>query len=235
MDQTKKLLKQFEGTLKDIKPLLLEKYGDKDAEKFCREAYQEFAENILPQIPDIGGAKNPYNRFLNLTAMALAIYRVVQKRNGTVEEAGEIAYKGTILLAEKMPKTMMKLYGRWTNSRISYPRLRKEAQQSQMRRYPQDWVYEFVDGNGQDFDYGIDMHECGIMKFLEDNDALALTPYLCAVDYITFDVMGIELRRTQSLAYGCKKCDFRFIVKGNPMKPTWPPAFPEKRCGKQKP
>jgi hypothetical protein len=43
--------------------------------------------------------------------------------------------------------------------------------------------------------------------------------------------MGIELRRTQTLAFGCEKCDFRFKKKGQPLRPEWPPDFPEKNCG----
>lgn len=230
MEKSNKLRKQFESTLADIQPILAEKYGHEGAENFRKEALQEFSDHIIPQLPDIGGERNPYDRFLNLTAMALAIYRVVGRRNGTVEEAGEIAYKGTMRLAEKMPKMMRRLYGLWTNSRLTHPKLRKEARTSQKRVYPGDWVYDFVEGDGENFDYGIDMYECGIIKFLKAQNALELTPYLCAVDYITFEAMGIELRRTQTLANGCKKCDFRITLRGEPLKPSWPPVFPERKC-----
>jgi hypothetical protein len=74
------------------------------------------------------------------------------------------------------------------------------------------------------------MYECGIMKYLETQDALEFTPYLCAIDYITFFAMGIELRRTQTLAFECEKCDFRFIMQGKPRKPSWPLDHPERNC-----
>jgi hypothetical protein len=232
--QQSDLLKQFDQNLTNIRPVLLEKLGEKDAVSFHKEAMQFYAAQVIPQIPYIGGKKNPYTRFLVQTTMALAIYRTMQKRGRSLEEAGETLYKGMLTMFGSMPKLFLHLYGRFINSRPYYPTLRKQARASQLRKYAEDWVYEFVDGNGNEFDYGIDMYECGIMKFLEAQDAGELTPYLCAVDYITHNAMGIELRRTQTLAYGCEKCDFRFIVKGaHPVDPSWPPAFPEQNCAKQ--
>jgi hypothetical protein len=234
--QQNKHLKQFQQNLTSIQPVLVEKFGEKITPVLQREAKQIYAEQVIPQIPFIGGKKNPYTRFLLQTTMALAIYRTLQKRGVNLEEIGEILYKGMLVMFKSMPRLFLHAYGRFLNSKVYYPTLRKQAKESQLRKYRGDWVYEFVEGVGGEFEYGIDMFECGIMKFLETNDAAELTPYLCAVDYITHHAMGVELRRTQTLAYGCEKCDFRFIVKGaRPMDPSWPPEFPERNCRNQNP
>jgi hypothetical protein len=41
-----------------------------------------------------------------------------------------------------------------------------QARWTQQRRYPGDWMCEVVDGAGQPFDFGMDITECGIVKFL---------------------------------------------------------------------
>jgi hypothetical protein len=223
--QKKKMERQFRKTLRAIMPLLEEKYGPDEALIFHQEALLLFTDQIVHTLSYIG-ASNPYGGFLAQTAMALALYRVIEKQGGTLEEAAELIYKGMLLLVAGMSKTFLHLYGRWTNSKLYYPRLRKQARTSHLRRYPEDWVYDFVEG-GQDFDYGIDMHECGILKYLVSQGAAELTPYLCAVDYITYHAMGVELRRSKTLAVGCSICNFRFRVHGKPLEPSWPPHFPE--------
>jgi hypothetical protein len=93
-------------------------------------------------------------------------------------------------------------------------RLEKAARDSQERRYPADWVFEIVPGDGQSFDYGKDVTECGIVKYLDAQGADELAPYLCEWDYIMAETLGIQLRRTKTLAWGCDRCDFRMTRDG---------------------
>ncbi|MCE5209106.1 MAG: L-2-amino-thiazoline-4-carboxylic acid hydrolase [Chloroflexi bacterium] len=226
--QKSKMFEQFKTMLKTIRPLLEEKYGVEEKSMFQQHALTDFHDRIVPNIPFIGGRANPYTTYLEQTAMALALYHTVQEWGGGLEQAGELIYKGMLLVASKYPKPLLHIYGMWANSKFQYPRMRREARISQRREYAADWVYDFIEGEGQEFDYGIDMHECGILKFLTDQGAEELLPYLCAVDYITYHAMGIELQRNETLAVGCARCNFRFIVSGNPLNPSWPPVFPER-------
>ena len=228
----KKLIRQFKRTLDTIHPVLLEKYGAQAAQ-FQQAAMQIYVDEVIPTIPYIGGKANPWTPFMLQTALALGVQRAVQQRGGTVEEAGEIIYRGMQLMLSQMPKPFLWLYGRWVNARFQFPRLRRAAQASRKRVFPLDWVYDFVKGDGKTFDYGIDMLECGIIKYMEEQGTHELTPYLCAVDYITYHAMGVELHRTKTLDFGCDRCDFRILVGGKPKKPTWPPAFYEKGCGEE--
>jgi ribosomal protein L37AE/L43A len=61
-------------------------------------------------------------------------------------------------------------------------------------------------------------------------DAKELTPYLCNTDYVISKAMGTGLRRTMTLAWGCEKCDFRY-VKGGETQDAWLPKFVERQCG----
>jgi hypothetical protein len=225
--QKNKMSRQFCKMLKTIKPLLTEKYGDQKAIEFQQQAMLDFEQRIIPAIPYIGGQANPYTIYLEETGMALALYHTVLGWGGNLEEAGELIYKGMTLVVSTFPKPLLHLYGRWSNSKIHFPRMRKDALNSLKREYPGDWVYEFVEGNNQDFDYGVDMHECGILNFLAKQNASELAPYLCAVDYITYYALGVELKRDETLVVGCQRCNFRIKVPGKPLTPSWPPNIPE--------
>jgi hypothetical protein len=108
-------------------------------------------------------------------------------------------------------------------------RLKEAAEKTQERRYPGDWVATFVEGDGEQFDYGLDVVECGICKFYRTQNAEELTPYMCLSDYILSDAFARGLVRYKTLAEGDDVCDFRF-KKGrgsfvNPLRNGWPPIF----------
>lgn len=78
---------------------------------------------------------------------------------------------------------------------------------------------DYVEGDSQTFDYGVDYIECASCKFLEAQDASELGPYVCAVDKVASVMLGWGLRRTKTLAEGDEKCDFRFKRGGNTFVP----------------
>jgi hypothetical protein len=56
----------------------------------------------------------------------------------------------------------------------------------------------------------VDYTECGIVKYLAEQGAPELAPYLCWLDYPMCAAMRMGLIRTKTLALGDKKCNFRF-------------------------
>ncbi|MGZ7050168.1 MAG: L-2-amino-thiazoline-4-carboxylic acid hydrolase, partial [Methanobacterium sp.] len=89
------------------------------------------------------------------------------------------------------------------------PYIKMGADRSAERRFLEDWVYSFCEGNG-DFDYGLDFTECGIQKFFHKYNADEFTPYLCAMDILMSDISNAGLHRTETLAEGGNKCNFRY-------------------------
>jgi len=63
---------------------------------------------------------------------------------------------------------------------------------------------------------GLDHTECGIVKYLTREGAPELARYLCWVDYPVFAAMRVKLIRTETIAQGCQRCDFRFS-RGQPV------------------
>lgn len=89
---------------------------------------------------------------------------------------------------------------------------RKEwSSQSHLKKYRNDWVVDIIEGGPQDdFVLGYDYHTCGICNLCRDEGCFELAKYLCRMDYVLADMMGMKLTRTQTLAEGGKYCDFRY-------------------------
>jgi hypothetical protein len=73
-----------------------------------------------------------------------------------------------------------------------------------------DFEVEYVVGERDDFDLGVNYLKCGNQSFAMKHGGEAFTPYICMSDIALSDAMGWGLTRTQTLADGCQYCDFRF-------------------------
>jgi len=212
LSRKSQLLKAFDRSLSRIKGVLISRYGEEQANTLIRESRQEY-EAIIPQIPFIGD-KNPLLIFLLPSTRYLALYRVLQRRGRGVEDAGELAYEIGEAEFRAIPKFVRSVIGYLWFSRWFQRRLKRRATESHRRSYPEGYVLNYVEGDGQTFDYGVDYTECASCKFLEAQGALELAPYVCSVDKVASEMLGWGLSRSMTLAEGCIKCDFRFKKGG---------------------
>ena len=217
-----KLLKNFDKTIKKVKDVFLNLYGEKLTNNLIKEARQEY-ESLIPQLPYIGN-KQPFTQFLISSAWYLALYRTLKAHGKTVEETGEIIYQITKTYLDSMPWFIRRFLGRMDFSQRSLQKIQKRAKESQKHQYPGDYVFTFVEGDSKEFDYGVDYIECAVCKFLEVQGASELAPYICPVDFLYSEALGWGLIRTQTLAEGYEKCDFRF-KKGGKTKIAVPEAL----------
>jgi hypothetical protein len=95
------------------------------------------------------------------------------------------------------------------NNPEAIPYMKYAAEMSLKKKFPEDWVYNFLEGN-EEFDLGMDFTQCGIQKLFHKYDADEFIPYLCAMDIIMSECGNLGLHRTQTLAEGNNKCDFRY-------------------------
>ena len=210
------IMRQVRFFLRHHRKHFIDTYGKQEGEAIASESLQRF-EALLPDLPYIGGGGNRYTRHLYITAALLAVYRSVQARGATAEEAARLIYLGAASFFNSFPTRWLM---RWQGRRMLTPkrmeRLRRDAAHSQERRYPDDFVYEWVEADGHDFALGMDVTECGAMKYLEREGAGELASYGCWIDYPQFEAMGLRLDRTETLAQGGQRCDFR-ISRGKPV------------------
>ena len=210
--QKSRFLKDFDRMAACVRRVLISRYGEEQAKALVSESRREY-EALIPQIPYIG-EKSPMLIFLLPTSRWLAVYRALQKRGATVEDAGRLIYEMMEAETKAIPRPVRRLTGWLWFSPLLLRRVTKRAAESQRRQYPGGYVFTYVEGNGRDFDWGIDYAECSSCKLLKAQNAMDLAPYICAVDKVSSELLGWGLTRTMTLAEGLEKCDFRFKKGG---------------------
>jgi hypothetical protein len=208
----------FDEHAGNVRPVLVRRYGVELAGTLLREAHR-VTERLLPQIPYIGGDQNPMTHHLVRATTTLALYRAMQAQGMTAREMGRAVYDAVVEAIRPLP---FRPAGPPPPEFLQ--KRREEATKSQARRYPGDWVWTFVEGDGRTFDYGYDFSACGAKKYYEAQGAAELLPYFCFLDFVTTRPSGRVLMRTTTLAEGGDRCDFRF--RAARVDDQWPPPFP---------
>jgi hypothetical protein len=217
------ILTQFDVHARAWRPFLATSYGDEFAEAVLKDAREQY-EALIPEIPYIGGDENPMTRHLIRSTTSLALYKAMKARGKTAEETGKIIYDAVVKRASHLKPWPLKISPEDVRKR------REQAERSQERRYPGDWVWEYVEGDGVEFDYGYDFLECATQKFYHAQGADEFLPFFCFLDFPINEAYSKGLwgfTRTMTLAEGYEKCDFRF-KKGGKTEHKWPPPFLKK-------
>jgi hypothetical protein len=220
------MLDELETLRSSIARMLIKRYGSAQGKVLDQKVQQEL-EITLAQLPSIGTPEeNNWAKNMPSAALALAAYRVLVPEYATLEEVGQVIYEAAQNSMSGIPAFAMRAT---YNERGRIEKLKLLAARSQRRQYPEDWVMIFVEGNEQDFTYGVDVTECAILKYLTVQGAPELARYLCLTDYITSEAMGRGLVRYKTLAEGCEICDFRYKQGRSSylhqLRDGWPPKF----------
>jgi hypothetical protein len=202
-------------------PFIVSRYGQAFAETILEEAREQVVA-LIRVIPYIGGDDNSMTRHLIGATPSLALYKAMRRHGVTARETGRIIYDAVVQRFGQLPFSPAE-----PPSPDFIQRRREEAGQSQERRYPGDWVWQLVEGDGVTFDYGYDFTECGVQKYYHDHDADEFLPYFCFLDFVTVRPSGQKLIRTTTLAEGGERCDFRLRAAAED--DEWPPPFPSTR------
>ncbi len=210
---TRKELREFDRLSALTRDFLVARYGDADADALIREARRQY-EDILPQVAWVKGRRAPLlNWFLRTTAQEVAVYKAVEARGGTGQDAWEICEVGLRSATAQVPT-----WKRWLMKKLMFSRLvrwevrRRERNEELVR--DGDFETRSVTGDGEAFDFGADYVRCGNLELANKLGAAAFAPYICMSDIAFSDAFGWGLIRTQSLADGCSHCDFRFKAGG---------------------
>ena len=171
-------------------------------------------EKLIPEIPYIGGNKNPYTIFLISGVSGLAMFRVLEKEGFTQREVGEFYYKFRDIL-HSIRKKRVEKRGKdpsqypFELSHVEF--MKKLCETSKLRKYPDDWVMDFVEGDGKTFEWGFNFQECGLQKLFKRLDAEKYTPFSCLTDFSEAEILGFGFSRTQTIAFGAPICDHKFV------------------------
>ncbi len=206
--RTKLRLRGFDRAVGQARDALDQRYGAPLSRVLVAEAREEYA-RLIPELPNLGG-RQPFTRFVVATGWFLAFHRALTRRGRPVGEAGDFAWGLTTRYVEAMPRAVARLVSLAWFSRLFRIRVRRQALRSQRRRRRGDFVFRYVEGDAERFDYGVDYVECAVCSFLQQQGAPELAPYICALDRVYSDAFAWGLTRTSTLAEGGERCDFRF-------------------------
>lgn len=168
--------------------------------KECRKEYRV----IIGRAKDIGSS-----RLISAYCMAAWFIALNRSTGSSAEENYRLFRDG--LMKSRLFHMAMGNADAYLDEKKLPGRL-KWAAESKEKKYENDWVLDVLPG-GDGFDLGYDYLECGACKLCRDEGCYELAQYLCRLDFVLADMMGMELARTTTIAEGGECCDFRYRRK----------------------
>ena len=217
----KKIIKQFNSLVKVAKEIVSPNYKSVLVEDITKQAYNEL-ENLLSRLPYVGGDKSPFTSLMIQSAETLAFYRSCKSLGLSEREMGRLIYEIAENYAQSISSLKKWLYRKAIFSKKMKNYWRNWLIESQKHLYPENWVGDFVEGDGKSSNYGFNFTECGWLKLVDKEGAGDVAPYACLCDYARMRALGIGFKRTKTIAAGANLCDFRFI-KDYQTPRGWPP------------
>jgi len=219
-----KLMKDFTKQIEVASDVLKKKFPNGKINELFDEMKVEY-EKLIPEIPYIGGTKNPFSTLLVGGMYSLAMFRVLEKEGFSLRDIGEFYYEFRDI-NNTIRKRRLEKIGKdpaqypFESSYMDWAK--KQCEISNLKNYPDDWVSDYIEGDGKTFEWGFNFHECGIFKVLKRLGDERFVPFFCLADFSEANILGFGFSRTQSLGFGAPMCDHRY-VKNYKTSRGWPP------------
>lgn len=202
----KSLMKQYDIAVNIGKNVLIKRFGENKFKELITRAREEF-ESLIPELPFIGGKKNRNTDNLINGSMMLALIHNFEKEG--------LEFREIATLCNDLYEAFYKFLPSEDIFQEDYiNQIKEDAKKSQLKQYPEDWVFEFIEGDGETFDYGVNYLECGVYKFFKKQNSENLMPLICVSDDINAKCSGYGLNRPESIGNGDPMCIFRYIKGG---------------------
>ncbi len=180
-----------------------------DVAMLKRSAKRKYKEMVL-RTPDIGSfMKNPLRVSLSGGMVWLSVYDAM---------AGKMSHEqfGQMVTATMDAPLIRKAFGGKNPFSTEYQK--KKAEKDKIANAMSDsefnWITETIPGRDGD-EYTTNYHQCGLCALGRQEHHEDLIPYMCAMDFISVDLMGGVLHRTGTIATGAEYCDFHVVKKGS--------------------
>jgi hypothetical protein len=213
----------FEAQVTSVNRYLSARYDAAFADEVCEIARSEYRK-LVPQLPNIGGQAHPGYKYLLLAAQWVAFLRPMNARGHGPEETARMMYDIFVADLENAPRKELTRQGELFFSN-EYTKMMQTWCAHSKTQQTGDWVVDFIPGEGDRFDHGLDFHYCPCVEFFKFQGAESIAPYFCLLDFAEHRLMGTGLRRTKTLAEGDEICDFRY-KKGRAVSQDWSTEVP---------
>jgi len=207
--QKTRLLKGFDKIAKRAVKYLQAHDTDDSAEIIISETRDNFIQ-IIPEIPYIGGKQNQFSAVMVINAWIISFFRVMRAQGKTPEEVISICCRVADDYMASLPRIIVWTARKFAFGRLIARKMQQQAIQSRQRQYPQDFVYEYIKGDGKDFNWALEFTECAVNKFYDAQGVEELKPYCNFFDviYSRYLNMGIDAGRT--IGIGCRTCRLEY-------------------------
>lgn len=196
--------------------------------------YPKYAEALLEDMDaqykrlkgDVNFAKtsaNPMDRRLDLSAYFLALIMVLDEAGESFEQIKEVAlFTITEYLRPKnqwrafLKRLPVKLIQTGIGNYLIKAFGKKIGQLGNPDGFVAHIITDKKETNG--LGYGVDIIECGICKLFKKHNYQKYVSILCEVDKYTTNLAGLSMIRTDTIANGANKCDFRYKLQRDILK-----------------
>lgn len=207
-----RVLAEFDRWAEDLREALLTRETPDEAGEVLARAREEL-DGLVPRMADPGW-RAPHMRTFSITgAIYVAVYLALAARGCSPAEAWEVCDQATRRRFARLPRPARSIMSATFFSRPFQAVSRALSRRSQSALG--GWAYRFVEGEPGAFDYGVDYSRCAIRELAIASGAEAFAPYICLADIPGSEALGWGLSRSETLAQGGERCDFRFR-KGGP-------------------
>jgi hypothetical protein len=217
--QKDRLMMDFKATVEGASQLLTPQLGPRRTAIMSRDALANF-EGLIPGLPYVGGDRNLISYLVPVAAWYVALYLALRQHGKSAEDTGKLFYDLDEAQFKATPGPQKKMMSERLFSPKYKEMFREWASWTQRREHPANWVAQFVEGRGGDFDYGCDYTECAMVKYVTSRKVPELAPYICLADFPSSRAYDSGLVRTKTIATGDGVCDFRY-KKGRPVTQDW--------------
>ncbi len=219
-----KLMKNFDRQLAILSKLMRNKFSEAKIDEMVNQMKAEY-EKIIPEIPYIGGQKNPMTLILIVCMSDLAILRILEKEGLTLREIGQFHYEFTDERNNRRKRNLERI-GKDPTQYPFEPEYMNMAkilcENKQKEDYPDEWVSDYIEGDGKIFEWGFNYKQCCIYNVYKRLGAEKYFPFICLGDFSEANIFGYGFSRTQTLGNGAPICDHRYI-KNYKTPRAWPP------------
>jgi hypothetical protein len=193
----------------------LEKNHPEKSEAIWSDTEIEFA-RLKSELIFIKTSKNPMDARLESAALFLALIKSMKMHSFDFTAIRSACLQ----VAEELvrPKSSFQLFMKKLTARVvltSFVQriLKRKIAATRTPVKTPGFVVEYVAPEKDKFLFGLDITECGICKLFKKGQMEEYAKILCEVDFITSEIAGLQLIRSNTIANGGKKCDFRFARK----------------------
>jgi hypothetical protein len=211
--RAQRLLRRFDRFARSARPALEQHFGS-EATAIAREARSEF-QRLAGEIPYRGRESDMMFGNIAGPYQILAYVLVLKGRSHPLQAIGAWVGDAVPVPASWVPRWLVRPV-----LRLALPlllrRARRSARASQENPQADEFVWEIVEEPGSDL--ALNIQSCAVCAAYAKHDAMDAVPYVCALDDVMSDALGLGLRRTGTRALGADACDFRYEPGGEPLR-----------------